>query len=226
MSMAQALKEPLAELAPAFPCPAGGMSFEGLPTLANDYGVDSVFLVGGSLHGHADSIVKGTEEFQRRIASLFPEHRHQAAQPQLEPRRKPVVVKSDEGVQTLLKHFGEYHWQHRTDRVYKGGGELPFAGVRRVELVGKNGEIADFDLRFFELEPGGYTSLEKHLHTHVIIFTHGEGEVRVGGAVYQVGANDIAYVPPLQVHQIRNLGASSMGFYCIVDHERDRPMRP
>ena len=37
---------------------------------------------------------------------------------------------------------------------------------------------------------------------------------------------DVAYVPPLQVHQLRNKSSEPFGFFCIVDHDRDRPIQP
>ncbi len=37
---------------------------------------------------------------------------------------------------------------------------------------------------------------------------------------------DIAHVSPLDVHQLKNESSEPFGFFCIVDHERDRPMKP
>jgi ribulose-bisphosphate carboxylase large chain len=91
-------------------------------------------------------------------------------------------------------------------------------------LIGKNGERADFDFRYFEVEPGGFTSLEKHLHTHVIIGVRGIGELLVNGQSSAIHPHDVAYVQPLDAHQLRNVSASAFGFYCIVDRDRDRPM--
>ena len=36
----------------------------------------------------------------------------------------------------------------------------------------------------------------------------------------------VAYVPPLQVHQLSNESSEPFGFFCIVDHQRDKPQRP
>jgi ribulose-bisphosphate carboxylase large chain len=35
---------------------------------------------------------------------------------------------------------------------------------------------------------------------------------------------DVGYVEPLKAHQLRNEGHEPFGFFCIVDHQRDRPM--
>lgn len=119
-----------------------------------------------------------------------------------------------------------FRWEGRADQVYKTTQEPNFRGVRRVELVGKHGERANFELRYFELEPGGYTSLEKHVHTHVLIGARGSGEVVMGEERRALHPDDVAYIEPLRVHQLRNAGAEPFGFYCIVDRDRDRPMAP
>jgi len=91
--------------------------------------------------------------------------------------------------------------------------------------MGKRGERTAFDLRYFEVEPGGYSSEEKHLHTHVIICVRGKGVLQTGDQRTEINTMDIAYIEPLQIHQLRNEGEEPFGFFCIVDHERDRPMQ-
>lgn len=50
MSIARALREPLGDLRPAFPGPAGGMTVERVPEMVDFYGPDAVLLIGGELH--------------------------------------------------------------------------------------------------------------------------------------------------------------------------------
>ena len=50
--------------------------------------------------------------------------------------------------------------------------------ILRTELVGKNGESCKFHVRYFEVAPGGYSTLEKHVHEHVVIPLRGKGVVR------------------------------------------------
>lgn len=64
------LTGPLGCLAPSFPAPAGGMTFENLPEMARDYGTDSVFLVGGGLLAHSKSVYDGTRAFLDSIEGL------------------------------------------------------------------------------------------------------------------------------------------------------------
>lgn len=222
--VARALSAPLGALPPALPAPAGGMRLGLIPELARSYGADSVFLVGGSLLGHPGGVRAGTQEFLEAIRARFAER--------LEPPR-PAFASACElpgaggaDARRLLAVRTGFRWEGREDLAYKNTRELEFRGVRRVELVGKAGEPTSFELRYFELEPGGYTSLEKHVHTHVLIGARGRGLVRMGEERLSLGPDDIAYVAPLQPHQLINESAEPFGFYCIVDRDRDRPMAP
>lgn len=225
-AMSRALLDPWGALAPAFPAPAGGMRFDSLPELSRRYGAEAVFLIGGSLLGHSPDVAESTRRFLGAIEAQFESRL-------VEPEAGLVSAcefnpggGTGEALKTLLRFLPGYHWEGRSDRAYKTQSELPFDGVRRVELIGQNGEQTDFDLRYFELAAGGYTSLEKHLHTHVIIAVRGAGEVSVAGHHHALKPTDVVYVAPLEVHQLRNVGAEPFGFFCVVDRERDRPMRP
>ncbi len=101
------------------------------------------------------------------------------------------------------------------------GGE--FHGASRQVIVGKRGEKVNFHLRYFELDPGGFTSLERHRHSHVVIAVRGRGEVRVGEERFALAPMDTIYIGPGRPHQLRASGRGRFGFFCIVDAKRDQP---
>jgi len=102
-----------------------------------------------------------------------------------------------------------------------------FKSVTRHELIGGFGENTAFDLRYFQIEPGGFSSLEKHVHEHAIVCIRGAGTLTVGDKTYTLKPFDAAYVPPLAVHRLSNdFQNEPFGFLCIVDRERDRPVKP
>lgn len=223
----QALRDrlirPLGRLRASLPAPAGGMHFDDVPKLCAAYGPDTVFLIGGSLLGHDPDLEVGTRAFLDRIRESFGERRDLpeagfVSACELPGRRA--------GEQAYLPFREDYSWSGRDSAAYKASLALPFAGVRRVELIGTHGEQTAFDLRYFELEPGGHTSLERHAHTHVVIAARGTGVLIAGDREQALCPFDIAYVAPLEVHQLRNMSAEPFGFFCIVDHERDRPRAP
>jgi len=219
-AIAGALRNPLGPHRAAFPCPAGGMSFASLPDLRRDYGQDAVFLIGGALLGHSQNLVESTQSFQARIAEGFAVS-HVAAQRAFQP---PAPAPLERVVRHL--RFAEFQWDGRESRSYKDSEELKFKGIQRTELIGKFGERTAFDLRYFQIEPGGYSSREKHLHSHAIIIARGTGTIEIDGMVSTVNVHDVVYVQPLEVHQLHNASTEPFGFYCVVDHSRDRPMAP
>lgn len=105
-------------------------------------------------------------------------------------------------------------------RAHRGG---DFRGASRQVLAGARGERVNFHVRYFELEPAGFTSLERHRHAHFVIGVRGRGRVRVGSATYELRAMDGIYIGPDAPHQLRASGRARFGFFCIVDAKRDRP---
>jgi ribulose-bisphosphate carboxylase large chain len=66
------LREPLGEIPPALPAPAGGMQLENLPDLCHFYGADSVFLIGGALQAAGPDLESSTRLFRERLDRHFP----------------------------------------------------------------------------------------------------------------------------------------------------------
>ncbi len=123
----------------------------------------------------------------------------------------------------IFRRRADFRWDGAPDETYKVTTE-DFRGVRRVNLTGARGEHTQFHLRYFEIEPGGYTTRERHRHEHVVVGQRGEGEIRIGEAWHVLREGDVAYVPPDAVHQLRNRTGEPFGFFCLVDAERDRPV--
>lgn len=214
-------QEPMGSLRPGWPCPAGGMHLGNFTSMARDYGQDSVFLVGGALLGDSADLASSTRRFVDRIREDFTERLETPAETFISSCEVPSHAA--EALRHLVFQQG-YEWAGRPSSAYKDSAEHPHKGVRRVELVGKNGEKTAFDLRYFEIAPGGFSSLERHLHTHVIIGARGQGVLDIGGERMPIKPMDVGYVQPLKAHQLRNESSEPFGFFCIVDHERDRPM--
>jgi quercetin dioxygenase-like cupin family protein len=100
---------------------------------------------------------------------------------------------------------------------------MGFAGVSRQTLARPEELPAAWELRYFEFETGGYSSLEKHHHVHFVIVLRGSGRVLVGEQVIACRPFDAVYVPPLTPHRWMNSGEEPFGYLCPVDRGRDRP---
>lgn len=225
LDLAAALRQPLGTLRPALPCPAGGLHLGRIPELIADYGPDTVILIGGDVLRRED-VEAGTRELMDGLRAT-------AAEQRLTPEREPGTAcewrgptAAAPGTAADLLRFSDFCWSDRARESYKPIDEEEFRGVARQELTGKFGEETAFDLRYFEIEPGGYSSLEKHVHEHVIIGVRGTGVLVKGEREYPIAPHDIGYVRPLEVHQLQNRGTTPFGFFCIVDHKRDRPQKP
>ncbi len=126
-----------------------------------------------------------------------------------------------------VKRFRNFTWEGVKVQPYKEG-TGNFRGVIRQVLAGKHpSERMRFELRYFELAPGGYTSLERHQHEHVVIILRGEGYVLIGEEVVRVRPYDLVYTRPGALHRLMNAREDQpFGFLCTVDRERDRPEYP
>jgi ribulose-bisphosphate carboxylase large chain len=106
--------------------------------------------------------------------------------------------------------------------------DASWAGIARYVLfAGSRGDPLAFDVRYFEIESGGYSTLEHHRHAHVVIGLRGQGRVRIGRRWRDLKPLDACYIGPETAHQLRNEGGEPFGFLCLVDAARDhaRPVR-
>ena len=121
-------------------------------------------------------------------------------------------------------HHGEFHWQDVEVLAYKQSGEAPFKDVTR-QVLFDDPDLA-CQLRYFEVAPGGHTTLERHAHVHAVMVVRGHGRVLVGEAIHELAQNDLLKVPPLTWHQFRAADEQTLGFLCLVNAQRDRPQLP
>ncbi len=97
--------------------------------------------------------------------------------------------------------------------------------VRRVLLGAAPGEEAlSFELRYFEVAAGGWSTLERHQHPHAVVVLVGRGEVILGDERHPLAPFDAVYVAPGDPHQFRAADDQPLGFLCVVDRHRDRPV--
>lgn len=128
------------------------------------------------------------------------------------------------GGSRILKHCGGFRWESVPRMEYKSDA-AHWSGVSRTELVCEPAAPSlPFHVRYFEIEPGGYSSCERHEHEHVVMIVRGSGTVRLGDSSNGVGEGDVVHIRSGELHQFSADRGETLGFYCIVAADRDRPV--
>jgi quercetin dioxygenase-like cupin family protein len=125
---------------------------------------------------------------------------------------------------SLRQAAKDFRWEGVEARPYKEEGAAPFKSVSR-QVLFSDPRLAG-ELRYFEVEPGGYSTLERHDHMHAVMILRGEARVLVGAEVHDVKPRDLITIPPWTWHQFRPAPGETLGFLCLVNAERDRPQLP
>ena len=122
----------------------------------------------------------------------------------------------------LYKFFNNYAWEGVQTEAYKQE-KANFSDIIRKVIIGAKEESCLFDVRYFEIAEGGFSSLEKHQHEHVVICVRGKGKVLLNDTIFNLDFLDIVYISPHTPHQLINEGKEPFGFFCIVNSVRDKP---
>ena len=117
-----------------------------------------------------------------------------------------------------------FRWNGVTHAPYKEEGAAPFKAISRQTLF--NEAALGCELRYFEMDAGGYSTLERHAHLHAVMILRGHGKCLLGGTVRSVKPHDLITIPAWVWHQFRATDGETLGFLCMVNHDRDRPQLP
>ena len=117
-----------------------------------------------------------------------------------------------------------FRWEGVEVKPYKSEGSH-FSGITR-QVLFTGGDGLGCELRYFEVAPGGWSSLERHHHAHAVMVIRGSARVLVGDRILEARIHDLVRVPPLTWHQFQTSGDEPLGFLCMVDCDRDVPERP
>jgi quercetin dioxygenase-like cupin family protein len=124
---------------------------------------------------------------------------------------------------SLVRRFKNFKWDDVDVLAYKEGG--PYKDVTR-QVLFEGQQTLPAQWRYFEVAPGGHSTLERHEHLHNVLILRGHGQCLVDGQVHDIGEHDLIHVPRLSWHQFRAAGDAPLGFLCLVAEERDKPQLP
>jgi len=131
---------------------------------------------------------------------------------------------SDDGLKIFRDAQSGFRWAGVDRLNYKEEGSAPFKSISRQVLFSGPGLAGE--LRYFKIEPGGFSTLERHEHVHAVMILHGRGTCLVREMVRAVETYDLVTIAPWSWHQFRATGGEALGFLCLVNAERDRPQLP
>jgi S-methyl-1-thioxylulose 5-phosphate methylthiotransferase len=124
----------------------------------------------------------------------------------------------------LHRAFRAFEWDDVPRLPYKEDSAAPFKSISRQVLF--SDPALACELRYFEMDPGGHSTLERHEHVHAVLVLRGRGHVLLGDQVRLVAPFDLITIPSWTWHQFRADAGEPMGFLCMVNRERDRPQLP
>jgi quercetin dioxygenase-like cupin family protein len=127
--------------------------------------------------------------------------------------------------ETLFRAFQDgFRWDRVAHMPYKEDGSAPFKAISRQVLF--EDPSLGCQLRYFEMDADGYSTLERHEHVHAVMILRGNGHCLLGGEVRPVRQFDLVTIPAWTLHQFRATEGEPMGFLCMVNAERDKPQLP
>jgi quercetin dioxygenase-like cupin family protein len=117
-----------------------------------------------------------------------------------------------------------YRWEGVQELPYKEDSRALFSSITRQVLF--SDPALHGELRYFEVAPGGFSTLERHEHMHAVLVLRGHGHCLVGEEVRRIELRDLITVPPMTWHQFRATANEPLGFLCMVNAARDKPQLP
>ena len=126
--------------------------------------------------------------------------------------------------QLIRPSVGGFRWETVPHQPYKQDGSAPFKDISRQVLFQE--DDLGCELRYFEMNARGYSTLERHRHAHAVMVLRGEGECLVGTEVRPIKRHDLVSIPSWTWHQFKASNCGPMGFLCMVNTERDPPQLP
>ena len=125
---------------------------------------------------------------------------------------------------THRRAHDDYRWDAVAELPYKEDDRALFRAITRQVLFSDTALASE--LRYFEVAPGGFSTLERHEHMHAVLILRGRGHCLVGRDVKALATRDLVTVPPMTWHQFRATGSEPLGFLCMVNAQRDKPQLP
>jgi quercetin dioxygenase-like cupin family protein len=94
-------------------------------------------------------------------------------------------------------------------------------GVKKQVLITAD-EGPHFAMRRFVIQPGGSMPKHTNLVEHEQFVLAGKARIGIGDEVYEVGRDDVVFIPANIAHWYKNIGEEPFAFLCLVPNQPDR----
>ena len=95
-------------------------------------------------------------------------------------------------------------------------GDEEFKGATRQVIIGPQDNAPNFAVRYFRLEPGRHSNLERHPHEHGVVILHGRAQLQLNEEFFEVEPLDAIFISGNDLHQFTVIGKEPLGFLCVV----------
>jgi len=144
--------------------------------------------------------------------------------PLTETADAPRPTGANSPIPPITRSQDPFRWEGVDVHPYKETGDH-FRSISRQTLFPGAYDLP-VELRYFEIQDGGHSTLERHQHAHLVMVVQGHGQVLLRDAVAEFGPQDVVHIGPMTWHQFRANRGETVGFLCVVNQDRDRPQRP
>src|SRR3954467_11279692 len=112
------------------------------------------------------------------------------------PQLSPARGKGGESPERISHRAAQkdFRWASRRMRPYKEDERALYKTITR-QVLFSDPEMAG-ELRYFEVAPGGFSTLARHEHVPGVLILRGRGECLVGDDVKTLDTHDLVTVPP------------------------------
>jgi quercetin dioxygenase-like cupin family protein len=130
------------------------------------------------------------------------------------------MTRETTAIMPLRKAAPGFTWKTIAPLPYKEADAALFKAISRQTLFSDS--RLSGELRYFEIAPGGFSTLERHAHMHGVMILRGGGQCLIGAAVHVLRPHDLVTIEPWTWHQFRAGREEPLGFLCLVNSERDK----
>ena len=124
----------------------------------------------------------------------------------------------------LHRKARDFRWEDVAELPYKEDKRALFKSITR-QVLFSDPQLTG-ELRYFEIAPAGFSTLERHEHMHAVLVLRGSGRCLIGKKVVPLAVCDLVTVPAMTWHQFRATSTEPLGFLCMVNAGRDKPQLP